>query len=128
MSRTTRLSPGQLKEQLRAADPVLADAGLTTEEHRSIRARIQSVAAASRPATRRLNWVPAAVGACAVIVLLGASIAPGNWRFWRSPAIGGRVTISDPVAVRESSPVRQIHLTTPKGVRIIWIVNPDASF
>jgi len=125
MTRRGGTSDERLRTLLREADPALDDPGLTPEERAGVRSLTRTESVSARVVRRSWVWLP--IGATALLLLVVVAAAHDLKRgWWSTPA--PEITISAPVAVRDSPQVRQIHLTTKNGTRVIWILNPEASF
>jgi hypothetical protein len=133
-----------VRSMLKAGDPAADGREPTSEEVAHLRARVldaarvpyESPADEERPAAvihphcapdlaARIRWTPAALAFAALFAVLVLGLvtlrvtrpAPtGSGQPAREAGAGGDPSVDEP---------RQIHLTTPGGTRVVWLLYPE---
>jgi hypothetical protein len=107
-------------QQLRDADPLIHEPGLSPEDARKIRQEV--VAAARESGFRSGTWQPALIAAVAMLAL-AAVVGVKRWR--SAEFTTSTVPEADVIPATEPgrSPAarRQLQFATPGGTRVIWV-------
>ena len=101
--------------RLRSADPLVREAGLSTEAFRAMR---QTIVAAAREASGRRNALLPMVVATAVALTLAAAATLEH--YWPGSDDSGRVPSLDTPSSAQGT-TRQLQFATPGGTRVIWV-------
>ena len=107
-------------QQLRGADPLIHEPGLSPADVRGIRQTV--VAAARESGCRGRTWQPALMAAVAMLSL-AAVVGVNRWRssdFFASTIREGDVVLGTEPG-RSPAARRQLQFATPGGTRVIWV-------
>ena len=99
-----------INEQLRAADPITREGGLSVTEVEAMRQKI-ALAAVDGPRTELSPWRLSLATAFAFMLVLGLFIGR---RFERA---------SEPSTQPQTNEQRQLQFETPGGTRVVWVLN-----
>jgi hypothetical protein len=100
-----------LNEQLRAADPVAREGGLSLTEVEAMRRTIVLAPAVHGPHTGLWPWRLSLATALAVMLVLGLWIGR---QFERA---------SEQTTQPQANEQRQLQFETPGGTRVVWVLN-----
>jgi len=104
-----------ISTQLRQADPVQVDGGLSADDVSAMRRAV--LAAVDTNSPRRVAWGRALAIAAAVILIAGAGAA-SRGRHARA------VVTPPPVEAASAGQRTQVQFSTPGGTRIVWTIDP----
>ena len=111
----------ELRTLLRDADPAAHEPPLDAAAVAQMRDRVLR-AVQERDAARRHRLLPiyaaATVAGCLALVWLASDVE--NTRVTRAPAAS-----EASAAVASVRPPRQLHFSTPGGIRVIWVFDPE---
>jgi hypothetical protein len=108
-----------IRDRLRAADPLLTDPALSVDDVARMRRTVLD-AVVQPPHDARLHWKKVLPIAAAVALIAGAGVDAAR-RASRQAAIPAPL-VSSPVTAEGAK--RQLHFSTPGGTRIIWTIDP----
>jgi hypothetical protein len=100
-----------VNEQLRAADPVVGEGGLSVAEVEAMRRTIVLTPTVEGPHTEWSPWRLSLVTTLAVVLVLGLFIGR---RFEPAGEQSTQPQASEP---------RQVQFVTPGGTRVVWVLN-----
>lgn len=116
-----------VRSMLKAGDPAADGREPTAEETAHLRARVLDAAKihphrSPDPGKIRVRWTPAAVGFAALFALLVLGAVTLRVTRPAPTGAGGATGAAGEIPVEAP---RQIHLTTPGGTRVVWMLYPE---
>jgi hypothetical protein len=106
-----------ISTQLRDADPVPVESGLSADDVSAMRRAV--LAAVETTSQRTIAWGRALAIATAIVLIAGGGAA-----MRRGPARVAVATTPPPVEAAASGQRTQLQFSTPGGTRIVWTIDP----
>ncbi len=123
-----KLSAGEIRTLLRAADPLRDDDGPREAEVARWR---RAVLAEARPRARAPRWRWAPALATAVLLLLafhvGFTLLDSDRHVADSTGLAASREVPPPVDAEEPGRRQQVQFVTANGTRVIWVLSSDLS-
>jgi hypothetical protein len=106
-----------ISSELRNADPVRVESGLSADDVSAMRRTV--LAAVEANSHRTMSWGRALAIATALVLIAGAGVVIRS-----GPARVPVATAPSPVEAAASGQRTQLQFSTPGGTRIVWTIDP----